>query len=112
MRSYDDIPTGRGTCVRVSRTTYRGRERVDIRTMFEARPGDPGTRTPTKKGVSLLLEDLPRLLVALHALERDAIAAGELLPEDYENAGAPLPDALWGPSAGSARGRPQTPPPR
>jgi len=94
--STHDIPTGRGYCVRVSRSTFRGRERLDVRHFFEARPGDPDTRRPTKKGVNLPLELLPQLLAALHAIEREAIRDGELLPEDYENAGLPVPPALRG----------------
>lgn len=94
--STHDIPTGRGYCVRVSRSRFRGKERLDVRHFFEARPGDPDTRRPTKKGVNLPLEHLPRLLAALHAIEREAIRDGELLPEDYENAGLPVPPALRG----------------
>jgi len=94
--SIHDIPTGRGYCVRVSRSRFRGRERLDVRHYFEARPGDPDTRRPTKKGVNLPLDLLPALLAALHAIEREAIEAGELLAEDYENAGLPAPPALRG----------------
>lgn len=92
--SIHDIPTGRGYCVRVSRSRFRGKERLDVRHYFEARPGDPDTRQPTKKGVNLPLEHLPRLLAALHAIEREAIRDGELLPEDYENAGLEPPATL------------------
>jgi len=95
-RIIDEIPAGRGLAVRIARTTWRGKSRVDVRQVFEVRPGHPETRQPTKKGVSLLLEHLPRLLAALHAIEREAIEAGELLPEDYENAGLPAPPALRG----------------
>ena len=94
--SIHDIPTGRGYGVRVSRSTFRGRERLDVRHFFEARPGDPDTRRPTKKGVNLPLDLLPALLAALHAVEAEALGAGLLEPEDYENAGLPVPPALRG----------------
>lgn len=90
-RIVDEIPAGRGFAVRIARTTWRGKSRVDVRQVFEVRPGYPETRQPTKKGVSLLLEDLPRLLAALHAIGAEAIEAGELLAEDYENAGLEPP---------------------
>jgi|SRR5690606_583684 len=90
-RIVDEIPAGRGFAVRIARTTWRGKSRVDVRQVFEVRPGYPDTRQPTKKGVSLLLEDLPRLLAALRQIEAEAIEAGELLPEDYENAGVEPP---------------------
>jgi hypothetical protein len=95
----DEITTGRGFAVRISCNTWRGNPRVDVRHVFEVRPGDPDTRQPTRKGVSLPLDLLPRLLAALHAIEAAAIAAGELLAEDYGNAGLPVPAALqtpWG----------------
>jgi hypothetical protein len=93
-RIVDEIPAGRGFAVRIARTTWRGKSRVDVRQVFEVRPGYPDTRQPTKKGVSLLLEDLPRLLAALRQIEAEAIEAGELLPEDYENAGLEPPATL------------------
>ena len=93
-RIVDEIPTGRGYGVRVSRSKFRGKERLDVRHFFEARPGYPDTRQPTKKGVSLLLEHLPRLLAALRQIEAEAIEAGELLAEDYENAGLEPPATL------------------
>lgn len=91
-RIIDEIPTGRGFAVRISRTEWRGKARADIRHVFEVRPGDHDTRQPTRKGVSLPLDLLPRLLVGLHRIEADAIKAGELLPEDYE--GLEVPAAL------------------
>jgi len=56
-RIIDEIPTGRGFAIRISRTEWRGRARADIRHCFEVRPGDPDTRQPTKKGLDLLSED-------------------------------------------------------
>lgn len=93
-RIIDEIPTGRGFAVRIARTEWRGKARVDVRHVFEVRPGDPDTRQPTRKGVSLPLDLLPRLLAGLHQIEADAITAGELLPEDYENEGLEAPPAL------------------
>jgi len=91
-RIIDEIPTGRGFAIRISRTTWRGKARADVRHCFEVRPGDPDTRQPTRKGISLPLDLLPRLLAGLHQIERDAIAAGELRAEDYE--GLEVPPAL------------------
>lgn len=93
---YATIPTAPGYAVRVSRSEYRGRVRLDIRHVFEAEPGAPGPWWPTKRGVSLLVERLPELLHALRELERDAIRRGELLAEDYETAGLPVPPELAG----------------
>lgn len=95
-RVYAEIPTGRGFAVRVTRSDFRGKPRVDVRHYFEARPGDPDTMAPTKKGASLPLELLPTLLDALRHAEADAIRDGALLAEDYENAGLPVPPALRG----------------
>lgn len=94
IRVIDEWTTGRGFALRVSRSDWRGRARVDVRMFFEVRPGDPDTRQPTKKGISAVIEDLPRLLAALHKIEADAIREGQLGPEDYENAGLPAPPAL------------------
>jgi hypothetical protein len=77
-RIIDEIPTGRGFAVRVSRSNWRGRERVDVRHVYEFTPGDPDTRQPTQKGVALSLDLLPRLLAALREIEAEAIRDGTI----------------------------------
>lgn len=67
---------------------------MDVRSVFEACLGDPTSRLPTRKGVSLPLYLLPLLLAALHEIEHDAIRAGDLLVERFENAGLAVPPAL------------------
>lgn len=86
------IPKGPDTEVRVQRSTYRGRERVDIREFWQ--PADAEQHVATRKGVNLPLEDLPQLLAALRAIEADAIRSGGLLVEDYQNAGLEPPAEL------------------
>lgn len=89
-----DIAKGPGFLVRVAASEYRERWRLDIREHFLARLADSGSAAPTRKGVNLPLEYLPQLRAALEAVEADALRAGLLLPEDYENAGLPVPPAL------------------
>ena len=103
MSAHSDlmrIPKTRGVEIRVSRSRYRNRERVDVREYVGF--GEPDSMKPTKRGVNLPLEHLPRLLAALHAIEREAIRDGELLPEDYENAGLEPPPELGGDEARGA----------
>lgn len=80
MKVFAELPKGRGLVVRVSRDRYQQHELVDIRTFYETRPGDPDTRRPTPKGVSLSVRRLPELIAALQAAEAEARAAG-LLPD-------------------------------
>ncbi|HUG00889.1 MAG TPA: PC4/YdbC family ssDNA-binding protein [Longimicrobiales bacterium] len=89
-RDYLTLPLGRGVELRVARTTYRGAERIDIRTYIPYAGGTPG---PTKKGVNVRLEDLPRLVDALQRAEAEAWAEG-LLDEctDYVDHGIAPPE--------------------
>jgi hypothetical protein len=93
-RPYAEIPTGRGFALRVSRSVFRGRHRVDVRHLFEVRPGDPDTRQPTKKGANVPIDLLPQLRAALQAIEADALREGLLEPEDYTDNGLALPEEL------------------
>lgn len=91
-RFFGAIPAGRGFEVRVERTTFRQRPRIDIRLHYEYRIGDPDSARPTKKGIAIELRHLPRLRQLLEAAERDAVEAGLLRPHHYERAGVePLP---------------------
>lgn len=93
-RYYGAIPKCRGVDIRVQRSEFRGKPRLDIREHFEFRPGDPDSASPTKKGVNVPVQDLPRLLALLKAAEADALTGGLLELEDYEDAGLPLPAEL------------------
>ena len=61
--------------VRIALDEYRGVNLVDIRIMVIA--NDPsGAEVPTKKGISLRVEQLPHLLAALHAAEAEVRRSG------------------------------------
>ncbi len=94
MRTYGEIPKGRGVVVLITRSQFRDMERCDIREFVDFRPGDPDTRKPTKSGVNLPVAKVPALLTALHKLEADAIADGTLRPHHYRAAGLEPPAAL------------------
>jgi len=55
-----------GEEVRVSLTTYKGRQYLDIRAYYQR---DDGQRHPTKKGITLSLDLLPELEKALSKLQ-------------------------------------------
>ncbi len=74
-RTVGVVSLGRGRECRVSRSTFKGREYVDVRLWFDAGEVEPEWR-PTKKGCSLPLIELPALLSALRKAEADALAAG------------------------------------
>jgi hypothetical protein len=78
MKIYAELPKGRGFVVRVARGEYQGHPTVDVRTWYEARPGDPDTRRPSPKGVTISLAKLPELIEALRQMEADAMQAGLL----------------------------------
>jgi len=58
--------------VRVSLSTYRGRRLLDVRKFFDV--GNDGKLVPTKKGISLRVEDIPELQVAIRKAKK-ALAA-------------------------------------
>ena len=57
-RTVGVVSLGRGRECRVSRSTFKGREYVDVRLWFDAGEVEPEWR-PTKKGCSLPLIELP-----------------------------------------------------
>ncbi len=61
--------------VRVTFNEYRGSHLLDVR-IFSAFAGDE--KRATKKGVSLKIEKLPELIVALQAAEAEAARLGLL----------------------------------
>ncbi|HUG00645.1 MAG TPA: transcriptional coactivator p15/PC4 family protein [Longimicrobiales bacterium] len=68
-RDYLTLPLGRGGELRVTRSTFRGAERIDVRMYVPYQDGELG---PTRKGVSVRVEDLPRLRDALQRAELEA----------------------------------------
>lgn len=50
---------------RVTRSTFKGVDRIDIRTFMDI----SGERRPTKKGVSIPLDRLPYLIAALQSVD-------------------------------------------
>jgi hypothetical protein len=78
--------------LRVAREVFQGHPRVDCRIWYEVRPGSPDTRRPTPKGINLSLRDLPGVLAALQQAAADALAAGQLKPEQFTRAGLSVPD--------------------
>jgi hypothetical protein len=64
--------------VRITLGAYKGVERLDIRVFADIE--GLGLHIPTKKGVSVRLEQLPELIVALQKAEGEARRIG-LLPE-------------------------------
>lgn len=83
-----DIAKGAGELVRVSLVHFRQRDRIDIRQFYAPTETEP---SPTRRGVNLLLTELPRLRAALEAAEQDAIANGLLTEQDYTEAGVAMP---------------------
>lgn len=77
-RYYGAIPKARGIEIRVQRSEFRGKARLDVREHYEFRPGDPDSARPTKRGISIPVRDLPRLMAALKAAEADCLTAGLL----------------------------------
>lgn len=73
------IQKGPGLEFRVQKTVYKDRIRVDIREYYI---DDDGESKPTRKGVSISADDLPKFLYALKELSQDLLATGDLLPED------------------------------
>lgn len=94
MKILGEITRSRGCVVLVTRDQYRGSELLSIREWNEFTPGDPDTRRPSTKGVTVPVRDIPALRAALEAAEADALQAGLLSAREYINAGLPVPDAL------------------
>jgi hypothetical protein len=81
----------RGFAVVLSQSRYRNMERIDLREHYEARPGDPDTLRPTRKGVSMPVNQLPALRAALQEAEIELLERGVLRVQHYERAGLPVP---------------------
>ena len=74
-RVFGRFPTGSNGQVQVSRSAYRGRNRIDLREFF---PSEGGELKPTRRGVTLPLNTLPALRAALEQAEADALRLGLL----------------------------------
>lgn len=70
-----------GECCRVALKSYKGRQRFDARIHYE---DDGGEWQPTKKGLNLSVDDLPKLRRLITEAEQKAIDAGVLDPADHE----------------------------
>jgi len=67
--------------VRVSLTEYQGHDLVDLRVYYQ---DDKGQFRPTRKGLCLSFDTLPRLKTAVEKADttvRELQASGELAPE-------------------------------
>jgi len=71
------LPKNRRETIRVALEAYRGIELVDVRVMA-ALDDDTGLTVPTKKGISLRVEQLPALIEALQDAEAEARRRGLL----------------------------------
>ena len=94
MQIHGAIGQGRGYDMRVTTDEFQGRERLDLRTWCEFRPGDPDSAQPTKKGVNVPASRLPELLAILKRAEAELIRSGHLKAADYTAAGMTVPHEL------------------
>ena len=94
MLIHGGISQGRGFEMRATTDRFQGRERLDLRTWCEFRPGDPDSAQPTRKGVNVPVTKLPELLAILKRAEAELIRRGHLKPQHYRDAGLPVPDEL------------------
>jgi len=73
--------------VRVTETFFKGRKYIDIRIWLTGNnPANPGSEQPTKKGICLSVELLPRLVQALRTVDlrtEDIKSDEESEPEDF-----------------------------
>lgn len=61
--------------VRISLTTYKGKNLIDLRVYYQ--PEDGEEKRPTKKGITISPEKFPELKKAIEALEKALQAKGE-----------------------------------
>ena len=67
--------------VEIHITEFRNQEYVDVRIWTLPNPADTKEQKPTKKGVCISIDLLPRLIDALHKAEK-ALAKGDISPVD------------------------------
>jgi hypothetical protein len=68
--------------LRVALKEFKGHHYADIRTYCDPYADEGQGRVPTKKGVTLSLTKLPKLIAALQQAESEARAAGLLANPD------------------------------
>jgi hypothetical protein len=68
--------------LRVALKEYKGHRYADIRTYCDPYADEGQGRVPTRKGVTLSLTKLPKLIAALQQAESEARAAGLLPNQD------------------------------
>jgi hypothetical protein len=73
MRILGEIPRGRGCAILITRDTYQGHELLSVREWVDFTPGNPDTRRPTTKGITIPVRLIPALRAALEAAEADAL---------------------------------------
>ena len=61
--------------VRISLTTYKGKNLIDLRVYYQ--PEDGEEKRPTKKGITISPEKFPELKKAIEAVEKALQAKGE-----------------------------------
>ena len=83
MSEYLQIDSARGVITRLVLNRYKGWDLIDLRQYSDVE----GDLRPTKKGVSVHVRDVPRLIAGFQAAEADLLRLGLLEPEDYERAG-------------------------
>lgn len=90
------LQTGPAAAILLAAVSYRGRDRLDLRSYFVP-PGETDMQ-PTRKGVSFSVEHAPILRAGLEEAERNALREGQLTAEAYERAGVAMPPGDLGSS--------------
>jgi len=80
------LPLGDKSELRLALDTFNGKPRADLRTWADFSAGPMEMRSPTKKGVSIAIEDLPAVAGALRdavvkARDLGLLARSEMQPE-------------------------------
>ncbi len=70
------VEMSRSRELRVNLTEFKGYDLVGLRWWDEPDADSEGKSTPTKRGVSFDVRDLPKVIAALQETEREARAAG------------------------------------
>lgn len=81
MSVFGEIQKG-AAVVRISRSYFQGRERIDIREWYKPATGEE--LRPSQRGVSLEIGQLPALLSAMRAAAKSAVSDGLLNRADFE----------------------------
>jgi hypothetical protein len=71
-KQYLELTRAGGNVVRLTRSAFQGKERIDLRVHFTT---EDGKTLPTKKGINLSVRDVPALRAALDRADTDALEA-------------------------------------